>query len=56
VKLVSLPYNSPKLNKIDNEFILFEREVLSDRKSKLKKEIIIATRKWINYRNNMGIK
>jgi len=56
VKLVFLPYNSPKLNRIEDEFSLYKREVLANRKFKSKKEIIIASRKWINYRNNMGIK
>jgi len=47
---------SLKLNRIEDEFSLYKREVFNNRKFKSKKEIIIVIRKWINYRNNMGIK
>jgi transposase len=40
VKLVFLPYNSPKLNRIEDEFSLYKREVLNNRKFKSKEEII----------------
>jgi transposase len=56
VKLVFLPFNTPKLNRIEDEFSLYNREVLSNRSFKSKKELLKATRKWINYRNKMGIR
>jgi len=55
IKLVFLPFNTPKLNRIEDEFSLYNREVLSNRAFKSEKELLKATRKWINYRNKMGI-
>lgn len=52
---VFLPYNTPKLNRIEDEFSLFRREVLSNRAIRSEKELLVAARKWIDYRNRMGI-
>jgi hypothetical protein len=56
LKLILLPFNSLKLNRIEDEFSLYKREVLNNRKFKSREKLILAMRKWINYRNNMGIK
>lgn len=55
VRRVFLPLNAPKLNRIEDEFSLFQREVLSNRRFRSEKELIAATRKWVNHRNRMGI-
>jgi len=44
LKLVFLPYNSPKLNRIEDEFSLFKREVLNNRKFKSKEDLLLALR------------
>ena len=55
IRRVFLPFNAPKLNRIEDEFSLFGREVLSNRGFKSEGELIVATRRWVNYRNRMGI-
>ena len=55
IRRVFLPFNAPKLNRIEDEFSLFRREVLSNRGFRSERELIVATRRWMNYRNRMGI-
>ena len=54
LKLVYLPFNSPKLNRIEEEFSLLQKEVINNRKFECCKEIILAIRRWAWYRNKMG--
>ncbi len=55
LKLVYLPFNYPKLNRIEDEFSLFQKEVLANRNFKDSQELVLATKKWVRYRNRIGI-
>lgn len=55
IKRAFLPLNAPKLNRMEDEFSLFKREVLSNRRFGSEEELVVATKKWVNHRNRMGI-